>query len=151
MISLLEVEVEKSDLKIRYNTCIIGEALDKIKIYVYSVGLSTLDFVDKEGAMHACAQAGSSAFSGLKHYTGSMDDRYLSDEEREAITIVESYCKRNDMEFEIVDVAKKGFVTKIKLKAKGLTNFPTITFKEKVIHGVPTEEELKGLLKKIAC
>ena len=123
--------------------------MDKIKVYVYSLQVSTLGFVDKEGAMHACAQAGSSAFSGLKHYHGSMDGRYLSDEEKKAIVVVEDFCNKNNLEFEIVDVATKGFLTKLKLKAKGLTNFPYISFKEEIVHGVPTEETLKELLERI--
>jgi len=120
--------------------------MEKIKVYVYSLKVSTLGFVDKEGAMHACAGAGSSAFSGLKHYPGSMDNRYLSDEEKKAIIAVEDFCKEYNLEFDIIDVATRGFLTKMKLKAKGLMNFPSITFKEKVFHGVPTEETLKELL-----
>ena len=115
-------------------------------MYVYSLQVSTLGFVDKEGAMHACAQAGSSAFSGLKNYPGSMDDRYLSDEEKKAIAVVEKFCNKHNLEFEIVDTATRGFLTKLRLKAKGLMNFPSIAFKEKVVHGVPTEETLKELL-----
>jgi glutaredoxin len=120
--------------------------LEKIRVYVYSFKVSTLDFVDKEGAMHACAEAGSSAFSGLKNYPGFMDNRYLSDEERKAIIIVEDFCNKHSLEFETIDVATMGTLTKIKLKAKGLMNFPAIVFKEKVFHGVPTEETLKELL-----
>ena len=120
--------------------------LNKIKVYVYSRTVPTLGFVDKEGAMHACAQAGSSAFSGLKNYPGSMENRYLSVEEKSAIVMVEDFCKRSGGEFEVIDVAGCGFLTKMKLKTKGLTNFPAITFKEKVIHGVPTEETLRKII-----
>lgn len=121
--------------------------MDKIKVYVCSLAVATANFVDKEGAVHACAKAGSSAFSGLKHYPGSMDNRYLSDEEKKAIVVVEDFCNRHYREFETIDVATVGFLTKLKLKAKGLMNFPAIVFKEKVVHGVPTEERLKELLK----
>ena len=139
--------LKESDFKIRCDIVFLVECLDKIKVYVYSLTVPTVGFVDKEGAMHACAQAGNLPFEGLKHHPGSMDNRYLSDEERKAIVIVENFCKRSDCEIEIIDVAKKGFLTKMKLKAKGLMNFPAIAFKEKVIHGVPTEETLRELLK----
>jgi len=124
------------------------KSLDKIKVYVHSLGIPTLGFVDKEGAMHACAQAGNSAFSGLKHYPGPMDNRYLSDEEKNAILMVEDFCERNGCEFEVIDVAKCGFLTKMKMKTKGLMNFPAIAFKEKIIHGVPTEETLRELIER---
>lgn len=120
--------------------------LEKIKIYVYSFNIPTLDFVDKEGAQHACAQAGSTAFSGLRHYPGSMGNCYLSDKERNVILAVESFCKKKGFEFEVIDLATKGFLTKIKFRVKGLMSFPTISFKEKVVHGVPTEETLKKLV-----
>jgi len=113
---------------------------------VYSFKVPTLGFIDKEGAMHACAQAGSSAFSGLKNYPGSMDNRYLSDEEKKAIITVEDFCNKHNLEFETIDVAIMGSLTQMKLKAKGLMNFPAIVFREKVFHGVPTEETLKELL-----
>ena len=96
--------------------------------------------------MRACAQAGNSAFSGLKHYPGSMDNRYLSDEEKKTIIAVEDFCSKHNLGLEKIDVATMGFLTKIKLTAKGLMNFPSIAFKEKVFHGVPTEETLRELL-----
>lgn len=124
--------------------------LEKIKVYVYSLGVPTLDFVDKEGAQHACAQAGNTAFSGLKHYPGAMDNRYLSEEEKKAILTVENFCIKKGYEFEVVDLATTGFFTKLRSKAKGLMNFPAISYGGKVIHGVPTEEELIELVKKVA-
>jgi len=38
----------------------------KLEVYVQLLELSTLEFVDKEGAMHVCAQAGKTAFQGLE-------------------------------------------------------------------------------------
>ncbi|MCK4478674.1 hypothetical protein KAU88_09160 [Candidatus Bathyarchaeota archaeon] len=81
--------------------------MEKIKIYVHSFNISTLDFVDKEGAQHACAQAGSTAFSGLKHYPSSMDNRYFSDKERNALTAVENFCRKRVLNENKVEV--KGF------------------------------------------
>lgn len=120
--------------------------LEKIKVYVSSFKVSTLGFVDKEGAKHACAHAGSSAFSGLRNYLGSMDNRYLADEEKKAIIIVEDFCNKHGLEFETIDVAMMGSLTRMKLKVKGLMSFPAIAFREKVFHGIPTEETLKELI-----
>jgi len=113
---------------------------------VHSFNISTLDFVDKEGAQHACAQAGSTAFSGLKHYPSSMDNRYFSDKERAALTAVENFCRKKGYEFEVIDLAEKGFLTKMRLRLKGLTNLPTISFQEKVVHGAATEDALEKLV-----
>jgi len=120
--------------------------VEKIKIYVHSFNISTLDFVDKEGAQHACAQAGSTAFSGLKHYPSSMDNRYFSDKERDALTAVENFCRKKGYEFEVIDLAEKGFLTKMRLRLKGLTNLPTISFQKKVVQGAPTEDALEKLV-----
>ncbi|RLG91204.1 hypothetical protein DRO34_04420 [Candidatus Bathyarchaeota archaeon] len=121
--------------------------LERIKVFVYSTKLSTLGFVDKEGAMHACAQAGSSAFTGLKHYPGAMDERYISVEEKNAIAAVEAFCKKHGFDFEIIDFAKLGFLDKMKLKRKGVKTFPAILYGEKAFHGVPTEKDLERLVK----
>lgn len=122
--------------------------MDRIKVYVYSQAISTLDYVDLEGAKHACAHAGSSAFSSLKQYPGSMDDRYLSEEERKAIALVRQFSKENGLESEIVDLANCRFMTKTKLFFKGIRKVPTVVFKGERIEGLPNEENLKVLLEK---
>lgn len=120
--------------------------MEKVKVYVYSSKISTLGFVDKEGAQHACAQAGSTAFAGLRHFPGSMEDRYLSDSERRAIVAVEDFCRKKGLECEVVDLAGKGFLAKMRLRLRGLMRLPTVSFREKVVCGVPTEETLKKLV-----
>ncbi len=80
-----------------------------------------------------------------------MNNRHLSNEEQKAIVMVENFCKKNDCEFEIIDVAMKGFLTKMKLKAKGIANFPAITFKEKVIHDAPHRENIKRTPRMTIC
>lgn len=120
--------------------------MEKIKLYVQSFDISTLGFIDKEGAQHACARAGKTVFSGLKHYPGSKLGRVLSEEERRAIRNVERFCERTNHELEVVDIGTIGFFRKVKLKVKGLTNVPAISYKDRVIHGVPTEENLKNLV-----
>ena len=37
----------------------------KLKVYLHSLEFPTVGFVDKEGAMHACAQAQKTAFERL--------------------------------------------------------------------------------------
>lgn len=103
--------------------------------------------MDKEGAMHTCTQAGSSAFAGLKRYPGVMNERYISVEEKNAIAVVEALCKKHGCDFEIVDFAKLGFLAKLRLKRKGVKGFPTIFYKQKAFHGVPTEKDLERLVK----
>jgi glutaredoxin len=120
--------------------------LERIKIYVYSFEISTLDFVDKEGALHACAQAGSGAFSGLRRYSGVLDKRYLCEKDRTAIVVVEGFCKEKGVDYEIVDVATVGYLNKMKYWMRGLRKFPTVAFRGKVFHGVPTEEAIEKLV-----
>jgi hypothetical protein len=120
--------------------------LEKIKVYVYSAKVSTLGFVDKEGAQHVCAQAGSSAFAGLQHYAG-MSDRYLCDKEKAAISVVEEFCKtKGNLEVEIVDLATEGYLAKARIWLTGLRSLPAIAFGGIVIHGVPAEKDLEKLV-----
>ncbi|MGB9134409.1 MAG: hypothetical protein WCC63_02320 [Candidatus Bathyarchaeia archaeon] len=120
--------------------------MGKIKVYVYSSEISTLGFVDKEGAQHACAKAGSSAFTGLQHY-GGMSNRYLSDNEKATVRAVEEFCKKRDgVEFEIVDLALAGYLSKARFWLKGLRSLPVVTFGESMTHGVPSEKDLEKLV-----
>ena len=112
--------------------------MEKIKVYVHSSRVSTLGFVDKEGAQHACAQAGSSAFAGLQHYSG-MSGRYLNDKEKATIAAVEDFCKTKDgVEFEIVDLAGVGYLSKMLFWLKGLRRLPMVVFRGNSTPGVPT-------------
>lgn len=118
-----------------------------IRIYVSSVEIPTTGFVDIEGARHECARATDKAFSGLKNYP-SLDgtSRFLSTEEQKAILSVSDFCRKKGYSFEIVDVGTKGFIAKVKLRRKGLTDFPAISYQERIITGVPTHEALTALL-----
>ena len=123
----------------------VGE-LEKVKVYVYSSRISTLSFLDKEGAQHACAQAGSKAFEGLKHLPGPTDNGYLSESERNAIIVVEDFCNKKGFECEVVDLARIGFLARIRLRLNGLSRLPAISFRERVACGVPNERTLEELL-----
>ncbi|MGC9346205.1 MAG: hypothetical protein ACP5ER_05395 [Candidatus Bathyarchaeales archaeon] len=96
----------------------------KLEVYVCSLEIPTVGFVDKEGAMHACAQAQKTAFQGLERFSSIGGNRYLSDEEREVLMCVEDFCKDNGLEFEVVDLGIMGFLARLKLKMKGLRTLP---------------------------
>jgi len=120
--------------------------MKKLAVYVHSFEVPTVGFVDKEGAMHACAQAQKTAFQGLGQVSGMLGNRYLTDEERELLTRVENFCKNNGLEFEVIDLGTLSFLTRLKMKVKGLKT-PAVCCDEKSIHGVPSEEELREFLK----
>jgi len=126
--------------------CFITGFMKKLKIYVHSLEIPTVGFVDKEGAMHACAQAQKTAFQGLERFSRIGGNRYLSDEQREVLMRVENFCKDNGLEFEVVDLGTISFLKRLKLKMKGLKT-PAIGCGEKILYGVPREEDLKELLK----
>lgn len=118
----------------------------KFKVYVYSVRqVPTVDFVDKEGAIHACAQAGNMPFETLSHCPANVDAGLLSVEERTAIANVGLFCKENDHKFEIVDFARLSFISKLKLRRKGVKSFPTISVAGANFTGIPTEDVLEKL------
>lgn len=122
--------------------------MKKITVYIYSVAqIPTLGFVDKEGALHACAQAGNLPFDVMKHYPSSMNGNLISPEEKNTITSVETFCRKNGYQFEIVDFARLSFLSKIKLKRKGVKSFPTVSYGEKFLCSVPTEDDLNMLVK----
>ena len=117
----------------------------KLKVYIHSVELPTVDFADKEGAMHACAQAQKTAFKGLERHSGLFGNRYLADEERDFLMRVENVCRENGLQFEVIDLGTMGFLEKLKLKMKGVGT-PAISCGEKIFHAVPSEEDIKKLL-----
>jgi len=117
----------------------------KLKVYVHSLEIPTVGFVDKEGAMHACAHAQKTAFQGLKNLSNTIGNRYLSDEEREVLIRAESFCKKSGLELEVVDLGTIAFLTRLKLKMTGLKT-PAVRCGEKIVYGVPSEEDLIELL-----
>lgn len=120
--------------------------MKKLKVYIHSLEIPTVGFVDKEGAMHACARAQKTAFEGLERFSRISGKRYLADEESEFLIRIEDFCKNNGLEFEVIDLGAMSFLTKLKLKMKGLRT-PAVGCGEKIVYGVPSEEDLKELLK----
>lgn len=119
--------------------------MKKLKVYIHSLEIPTVGFVDKEGAMHACARAQKTAFQGLERFS-SLGNRCLSDEQGEVLVRVEDFCNNNGLEFDVIDLGTIGFLRRLKLKMKGLKN-PAIRCGEKIVYGVPSEEDFKELLK----
>jgi glutaredoxin len=119
--------------------------MDKLKVYVRSHELSTLQFVDFEGGKHACAQASKSAYEGLGSVSNLFGNRYLCDEDREALAAVEGYCKDNGLEYEVIDLGRMSSLRKLLLRMKGIKT-PTLCYEDKMLCGVPTEESLRRLL-----
>jgi len=119
--------------------------MKKVKVYIHSFEIPTVGSVDKEGALHACAQAQRTAFQGLKCLPG-LGDRYLLDDQLEVLRRVEDFCSSNGVEFEVVDFGTIGFLRSLRLKMKGLKD-PAIGCGEKTIYGVPSERDLKELVK----
>jgi len=120
--------------------------MEKLKVYVHSFEIPTVDFVDKEGAMHSCAHAQRTAFQRLGQFSSIVGNRYLPDEEKKALTLVEDFYKNNDLEFEIIDLGTLDFLARLKLKMEGLKP-PSISYREKKLYNALTMEDLKELVK----
>jgi len=121
--------------------------MDKLRVYIRSFEVPTVGFVDKEGAMHACgaALAHANAFQGLERHAGLFGDRCLSDEDRDVLMRVESFCKNNRLEYEVVDVGKMSFLAKLGLRRKGIRT-PAVCAGEKTLCGIVSDEDMNRLL-----
>ncbi len=113
--------------------------MQKLKVYVHSFEIPTVGFVDKEGAMHACAQAQRTAFQVLKSVSSMIGNRYLPNEEREVLMLAEDFCRNNGLEFETIDLGTMSFLARLRLRIQGIKT-PVITYEEKIFFGVPSEK-----------
>jgi len=123
---------------------------DKIKVYICSFKeLSTFDYVDKESMGHPCVttRKAENIYTGFKHLPIGSWNGILPANQIKVLDIIDEFCKENGLEYEIVDVASLGTVSKMRLMLKGI-KAPTIIFKEKRIEGLPTKEDLKALISK---
>ena len=121
----------------------------KIKVYVSSCEISTLDYVDKDSMGHPCVTSrnGENIFTGFKHLPERSWDGYLADDQMKAVDVVDEFCKENGLEYEVVDITNVSFASKMRLMFKGI-KAQTISFRGKKIEGVPTEEDLRVLVAK---
>jgi hypothetical protein len=126
-----------------------GHLEDKIRVYVSSLEISTLDYVDKDSIGHPCVTSrhGENVFTGFKHLPKGSWNGYLTDDQMKAIDVVGKFCEENELEYEVVDMANMSFMSKMKFMFKGI-KAPTITFKGAKIEGVPTKEDLEVLTAK---
>lgn len=118
--------------------------MDKIRVYVNSIEPSACDYVDMHSLEHPCSQAGERAFEGLEHLPAKSSG-FLSDEEIKTVSLVEQFSRENKLEFETIDLANTGLITKMKFYLKGWKT-PVITFKGKTITGFLKKEELEAML-----
>jgi len=117
--------------------------MDKIKVYVNSVQPSSLDYIDMKSVEHPCSQAGDRAFEGMKYLPAHLSG-FLSDEEIKAIGLVKRFCEETGLEFEVVDLASRTSITKMKFILKGRKT-PAVEFKGEIIEA-PTKEKLEAFL-----
>jgi hypothetical protein len=117
----------------------------KLKVFVCSFRVPTVGFVDKEGAMHACARAQKTAFERLAQVSSIVGNRYLSDEDAEVLERVKKFCNDNGLELEVVDVGTMNFIQKLRLRLQGIKS-PAVSYGDKIFLGVPSEEDLRKLL-----
>jgi hypothetical protein len=117
----------------------------KLTVYVHTLEPGTIGFVDKEGAMHACAQAQSTAFQGLTHLSGLFGNRYLCDEDRNTLSKIEDFCKKKELKYEVVDLGIMSFMTKLRLRIAGIKTPAVCCGNEKLL-GTPSEEDLQKLV-----
>lgn len=120
--------------------------MDKITVYVNTIEPSACNYVDMKSIEHPCSQAGERAFEGLKNLP-ARSSGFLSDEEIKAVNLVQQFSRENGLEFETMDLANVGLIAKMKFYLKGWKT-PVITFRGKIIKGLPTKEELEPLLQK---
>ena len=120
--------------------------MEKLKVYVHSSRIPTVGFVDKEGAMHACAQAQRTAFEGLGQRGSLLGDRYLRSGDEQVLMNVEDFCKNNGLKYDIVDLGTMSFLARLRLRIKGV-NAPAIRCGERMLYGVPSEEDLEKFLR----
>jgi hypothetical protein len=116
----------------------------RIKVYINSVELSTLDCVDVLSLGHACDQPGERISSGIKHMPKDSSG-FISDEERKAIDLVGQFSEENGLDYEIIDLKKAGLMTRLKFMLKGW-KAPVISIENKTIIGLPTKEQLESIL-----
>ena len=118
----------------------------RIKVYINSVELSTLDFADPLSLGHPCDQPGERISSGIKHMP-KHSSGFISDEEKKAMDLVEQISRENGLNYEIIDLARAGSMTRLKFVLKGW-KVPVISIENETIIGLPTKEQLESILRR---
>ena len=124
--------------------------MDKIKVYINTVELSTFDFVNVDGIGHPCAHThdnpGTRISAGLRNMPKGSSG-LISDEERKTIELVDQFSEENALKYEIIDLAKAGPVTQLKFMMRGWKT-PAVSFANETIVGLPTRERLELLVRR---
>jgi len=123
--------------------------MGRIKIYINSVEPTALDFVDVLSLGHTCDHPGERISSGMQHAPKGLSD-FVSDEERKTIDLVDRFSKENGLEYEIIDLAKAGQLTRLMFVVKGW-KVPVVRIGRKTIRGLPSKEQLESLVRNEAC
>jgi len=123
--------------------------MGRIKIYINSVEPTALDFVDVLSLGHTCDHPGERISSGMQHAPKGSSD-FVSDEERKTIDLVDRFSKENGLEYEIIDLAKAGQLTRLMFVVKGW-KVPVVRIGRKTIRGLPSKEQLESLVRNEAC
>jgi hypothetical protein len=119
--------------------------MNKIQVYINSVKPSAVDYIDMKSVEHPCSQAGERAFQGLRDFPWHLSG-FVSDDEREAIDLVEQFSKENRLDYEIIDLANAGVATRLKFIMRRW-KAPIITWGKVTLKGLPTREQLERILK----
>lgn len=112
----------------------------EIKLYVRSFEISSGSFVDREGAQHACARAGSTPFQGLKgasHLIG----RVFPDSDWNALCLAKALQEARRCEVIVVDLGKS-FLRRLKLRRQGIRKTPQFVVNGQLLPPVTSLEEL---------
>lgn len=120
-----------------------------MEIYVCSIKeISPLDYVDKESIGHPCVTSRhrDDVFSEYKHYPGSACG-CLPEEQRAIVDMTVEFCKMNNLEYEIFDIANLSLMKKLKLVLKGI-KAPTVAFRGKKLEEILSTKDLKSLIPK---
>jgi len=59
---------------------------------------------------------------------------------------IDNFCKNKALEYEVVDVGNMSFLARLGLRMKGVKT-PAICSGEKMLCGIPSDEEVKKLLR----
>lgn len=116
----------------------------KVMLYVRSIEVPGGQFVDREGAVHACAQAGSTPFDGLKgaaHLLG----RVFTDADWQAINIAQVCQDTMKIDIEIVDISQS-FWQRMKLRRQGVKETPQFLVDGQCLPPIKKLEELTNHL-----
>lgn len=120
--------------------------VDRIKVYINTVELSALDLVNVNTLGHQCDDPSCRLSAGLRNMPKTSSG-LISDEERQAIELVEQFSEENRLKYEIIDLAKASSMTRLKFIMKGWKT-PAVSFANEAIVGVPTREKLESLIRR---